>query len=236
MNNETIKRINTIGKAANVLTIIGRVMSIIAVVACIIAGIILLAIPMDSIKFSGGGNLNFEYSVDKELPVKVFDFDDMSTMIKEQNIKIGGIEVDITKADLNETYGSFEGSLNMNNIDMTHIMRLMSMGMFFAAIYAAIILVIMIFGQKLAKAFAVCTSPFEENVIKRMKAFAYSLIPLGIISLFTGSGFKMSDFANLTGIHININFSAIILILAVFLFVQIFNYGAQLQRESDETL
>lgn len=236
MKNDIIKRINTIGKVSSIITLICRIIAIIGAVACIVGGCICLAAPKDTVKFSGGADVNFSYEVDDKLPVKFFGFGDMESDLRGQSIRFGGISVDITKAEMKDNAGVFEGSVNLDNIDAAHFIRMAAVICFLIAIYLAAITVMLVFAQKLAKAFSVCESPFEANVIKRMKAFAYSLIPLGVISLFSGSSFKYASFASVSGLNLNINFTAIILIIAVFLFVQIFNYGAQLQQESDETV
>ena len=66
-----------------------------------------------------------------------------------------------------------------------------------------------------------CDSPFEAKVLKAMKAFAYSLIPWAILKAGSGSASSLS---------------AIIFVLVAITFAHIFNYGAQLQKESDETI
>lgn len=48
-----------------------------------------------------------------------------------------------------------------------------------AVITIAMTLVSLFFAGFLCKAFKECQSPFEENVIKKMRGFAYSLIPMG---------------------------------------------------------
>ena len=96
-------------------------------------------------------------------------------------------------------------------------------------------LVSMIFAGKVCKAFRDCQSPFEENVIRRMQYFAYSLIPTVLLeSVVAGSiGYFLG---NTDGIGVNLNVSTILVVLVVFALVYVFKYGALLQQESDETL
>ena len=93
----------------------------------------------------------------------------------------------------------------------------------------------MIFAGKVCKAFRDCQSPFEENVIRRMQYFAYSLIPTVLLeSVVAGSiGYFLG---NTDGIGVNLNVSTILVVLVVFALVYVFKYGALLQQESDETL
>ncbi|MDE6087635.1 MAG: hypothetical protein K2G25_04550, partial [Oscillospiraceae bacterium] len=65
-----------------------------------------------------------------------------------------------------------------------------------------------------------CETPFEENVLKTMKNFGFALIPTGLVCLSDGG----------------ISLTAIVLIIAIIIFTYIFKYGAELQKESDETV
>ena len=74
--------------------------------------------------------------------------------------------------------------------------------------------------KKMAKALENCNSPFEENVIKSMKHFAFSMIPWGIIY----------------GYFFNSLILTVLIVLIVMAIVYIFSYGAELQHESDDTV
>ena len=103
------------------------------------------------------------------------------------------------------------------------------MGCLAGILILAASLVSCIFGKRLADALAKCDSPFEENVLKKMKAFGFSLIPFAVVSLI------IKGVGLLTAL-----FTLIIILFIIQMRFQfypgIFNYGAELQKESDETV
>ena len=109
----------------------------------------------------------------------------------------------------------------LDKLTGTELKVLAAGAMALIALSLLILSIIVIFGKRLAKALETCDSPFEDNVLKKMKAFGFSLIPWALYKLIVG---------NLGGI------TTVIFVLVVLLFISVFNYGAKLQRESDETL
>ena len=75
----------------------------------------------------------------------------------------------------------------------------------------------------LFRSLEICESPFEENVLKSMKRFAFSFIPVVILEILW-NGHSVSSI------------TTVFIVMVILLFSSIFNYGAQLQQESDETL
>lgn len=108
--------------------------------------------------------------------------------------------------------------------------------MLFTFLYLAMTLTTLFFIGFLCKAFQNCESPFEQNVIKKMKTLAYSLIPWAILSTVSGAvtriflkdGIHMGDFG--------IDLRVVMTVLIILALAYIFQYGAILQQESDETL
>ena len=88
---------------------------------------------------------------------------------------------------------------------------------------------------QLCKAFQACRSPFDEPVIHRMNTFAWTLIVCAVVSCFA----RASVAAILSGwqrMSFNLNLTSVFTALMVFFLCMVFRYGAQLQREADETL
>ncbi|MBQ3159486.1 MAG: hypothetical protein IJC00_03410, partial [Clostridia bacterium] len=88
---------------------------------------------------------------------------------------------------------------------------------------------------KLCQAFQVCRTPIDEPVIQRMTAFAWALIVCAVVSCIA----QASVGALLTGwqrMNFNLNLAPVFTALIVFFLCMVFRYGAQLQREADETL
>lgn len=230
MKNENIKKINTLGKVSRIILVIMRIASIIGIVACLVSSVVMLALPKDD-SFTATGTASAQITVD----------DSTKFFIKSDIVNIGGIKIgsineleecdkainifgtDINlKIDETESNGKkiYDITADLDAQNAKSLIMTICLTCIVAAVFCTIILIAVIFAGKLAKSLETCNSPFEDNVIKSMRNFAFSLIPLAIIYLSEGG----------------INATAIVLIIAVIIFSYIFKYGAELQKESDETL
>jgi hypothetical protein len=86
----------------------------------------------------------------------------------------------------------------------------------------------------LCKAFAKCNSPFDEEVIKKMRLFAISLIPWSVFSML--GNYMIAYMSGSPKVNLSINIAVVFTIVVIFALTYIFRYGAVLQQESDETL
>lgn len=232
MKNATVQKINTMGKVGKILLIIMQVALTISIVACLAGSLIIAVMPKKDL-ITGNGTLTAEVNVTNGGKLALVD---------TPFLTVGGIDIsvieDIEKLDGKE-FSMFDSNADFKvnstekdgvtvynietnfGIDKTRSLYYAGISLLLTgAVVLVIFLFISIFGKKLAKALETCDSPFEEGVIKAMKRFAYSLIPLGIFYLTKGG----------------ISLTGIILVIAVIVFSLIFSYGAELQRESDETL
>ena len=96
-------------------------------------------------------------------------------------------------------------------------------------------LITLFFIGALFKAVGKCQSPFEEDVIKKMRMFAYSLIPWVVFSSISDMASE-GIFNNRVKFSLSVNFNMVFVVLMILALTYIFQYGAVLQRESDETL
>lgn len=230
MKNANIKKINTLGKVSRIILIIVRVCLIIEIVACLIATIAFCTLPKSDV-VTANGTVSAQIKVDCDQLPSIFsdelidldendiDFDAFGTGVKwlvEKNKVNGDLIYDI------------EGKLDIDN---SSSVILGAVGTFaIGAVLGAVMLVIVIFGGKFAKSLEICNSPFEENVRKSMKRFAFSLIPLAISEL----SFSIGNFE--FGWHGAGSFTTVFVIIVILMLTFIFDYGAELQQESDETL
>lgn len=218
MKNENVRKINTIGKVSRILIIICKIAVLIAAIALLVGSILSLAIPNDSIRMSG--------SASAEIVVDTDSYVEQIVKIDETNFdsKIFGAKLKWILKNEGITNGEriFTLDASANNINSSHIKYSIAAVCFLGAIYFAMFFVILCFAHKFAKSLEECNSPFEENVIKHMKKFGISLIPWGVITILISG--------NLNGIVVAL------VVFVILLFISIFKYGAQLQRESDETL
>lgn len=89
--------------------------------------------------------------------------------------------------------------------------------------------------KRLFAVLAKCESPFCEELVKKMKAFGFSLLP---VALFATIGETLSTAFLSAGrdTGISIQWGILIAFAVTMCLVTVFKYGVQLQKESDETL
>ena len=220
MKNNNIKKINDLGKIGKLLCIILIVITAIGIAAVTAMGIAAATLPDDFMKIDGKWNCT-----------TVTDYSS------------GMIGTPYTDEDYNRD-GSFFG-LNIHSVSKytedsgnSNIIKEVSektvngtmsksMKVLFFAIAIFILLMLILldislhFAKTLCKALEKCETPFSDEIVKKMRNFAISLIPFGIFCVGAGG-------ASAIGIAF--------IIIIVLLFSAIFKYGAELQRESDETL
>ena len=97
------------------------------------------------------------------------------------------------------------------------------------------VVIVLYMVKALMKALKECDTPFAETVITAMKRFAYALIPAVVLSAVT-EGLWSMFISGSNGIELSLNLGGLLLIAVIFILVMVFTYGAELQRESDETL
>ncbi len=221
MKNANVTKINTMGKVAHIILIIMKVIAIIGIVCSIIAGIAALALPGDAIYVEG--DCTATINVNSE---NVPSFFEPETIVElpESDINWHGIDLkviwNITRTELSKNEYRYDINGSVDGFSGKAISTAAAVAIFACALWLCAVLAALIFGSKLAKALEKCDSPFEQNVINSMKKFGFSLIPFAAISLL------------LNGIGL----LTVLFTLIILMFIFTFNYGAQLQKESDETL
>lgn len=224
MKNENIRKINTLGKVSRILLIIMRVALIIGIVGCLIATFAFMSIPKTDV-ITADGTVSAQITVDCVQLPPIFGgdiIDDVLDIDKDDiDFALWGTDVEWlveeNKVDNNLIY-DIQGKFDVDNSSTVvwKTVRIMAIG----AVTCVVMLIAVIFGGKLAKALEICTSPFEENVLKSMKNFAFSLIPVAVFEIFWNG----------------VSLVIAVIVIAVIMFAFIFNYGAELQKESDETV
>ena len=114
-------------------------------------------------------------------------------------------------------------------------------------ITGAATIVTFIFLMKLANEFQHCDTPFTTNAIRKMTVFAWVLLGIAILSniasivlnVVSYSHFQMLNSGSILTLLISKLLSpdfSVLAALALLFLTKIFRYGAELQKESDETL
>lgn len=236
MKTEAITKINKMGKAGAILALITKIFLGIGLAGCLIGLIATLVLPKDLVQVHMNGtadvmlNLsNFGENIfgDAEVENQIAD-----NVTKNANITYAGNHFEVSEVKTEDSQMAIKATGELTNFNI----RSCAWALVGAIINLVLLFVSTVFAGKLAKSFRDCTSPFEENVIRNMKAFAYSLIPWSVISSVVGYFCTKIWMSGSTGFDFSIDISIIVIVLVMLALAYIFQYGAVLQQESDETL
>ncbi len=217
MKNENVVKINNLGKVSRILIIIARIINMIAIVCLPIVCIVLLMLPDNSIIITGSATARIIID-DEDLPEHAIRIDE-----QDFDGKILGTALKWIVTDEGTVDGKHEFSINGGINDLTG-KQLKYIALVLAVCGEVILICLYIaltFAQKLAKALENCNSPFEDEVLRRMKAFGIALaVWASSVVLLKG----------ISGIF------AAFVVIVVLLFISVFKYGAQLQQQADDTV
>lgn len=236
MKTDAISKINKIGKIGNIFTIIARIFAIMALVISIAATILFAITPDDFVKV----NVKGDATVDVDLSSFGVTLSEKEQTDLKSDLESGSLTVTTgpssTKLETNSAIVNEEGfSLRADGDMINFSLHNIFLPLLASCIYLIMTIVTLFFIGSLCKAFSTCQSPFEENVIIKMKRLAFSLIPWVILSSITNGlmeGFMTGQF----NFNASVNLDIILVIALIFVLTYIFQYGAVLQQESDETL
>lgn len=228
MENNIQRKVNSIGKAGKIVSIILIVCLSIGAFGLLVGGVVCAALPRDAVEVAFRPNIDVKVS--KSLMGK--EWANIDEAVAQGNAKVGeefsgvtlektddGLLVRVTDVDEIKAFG------------MRDALKAICAG--FIAIASAIVSLVMF--MKLADAFSTCRSPFDEAVIKRMNIFAWTLIVCSVVGA-CAAGAAAAAFSGFGNLDINVSMSPIFTALIVFFLCMIFRYGATLQQEADETL
>ena len=109
-------------------------------------------------------------------------------------------------------------------------MRRYILGFFTAAATAAALWLL----RRMFKVIAGCETVFCEELVKKMKAFGWSLLPVALFDSVSATLARSFMTAGTSGVYIV--WGWLIAFAVTMCLTVVFHYGVQLQRESDETL
>lgn len=232
---DAITKINKMGKAGVILALITKILLGISLGACLIGFGVTLFLPKEFIQFKINGvadvvvdlsqfgkNIFEEGNVDDAQLRKSVE---NSITYEGNHFTVSGLETEGSRMEI-------EAAGSLTSFDM----RSCSWAIAGAIVNLILLFVSTWFVSLLAKAFRDCQSPFEQKVIQRMKWFAFSLIPWAVISNIVAFFERKIWVSGAGGFDYSIDFSVVIIVLVILALAYIFQYGAVLQQESDETL
>ena len=245
MKNQAIEKINKIGKISYIISKIAKVVLIIGLVVALVGAVFCFVLPKNTVKADMSGKMNLELNFES-LGLNEQDIldglDEGELELKVQNIQFGSIETNSNIKIFEQDYKPLEVIQNDSTVVMnletdsnSFTLRDVGLILIIASTALAMTIVTVYFVQALCKEFRDCNSPFEENVIKKMRNLAISLIPWTIISSIIESVLGSFMYGGLK-LSISIDLGIVLVVLIVFVLIYIFKYGAVLQQESDETL
>ena len=199
MKEQAIQKINKVGKISAVVTLVCKILVIFGMITCVAGLVLCLALPKDLIKVTTSGTMLMETSYGAfgiEIPEE--EIEKMNEMqdalergedIMVETVHNGVMGGNLTFTSTGQTYfpTAVEITDKLVRMDMEApevVVTLRSMVglLLLASICMVMTLVTLVFIGNLCKAFRDCTSPFEENVIKKMQHLAYVLIPWTVSS------------------------------------------------------
>ena len=238
-SNNIQTKVNRIGKAGRIVSIILIVLLGIGAFSLLLAGGVCAVLPEDTVEVSFRPNADVLVG---------------RSILGQEWSRIDEIVAEAQEA-LTGKYGEVIQFEKTDRGLLIRLDRLMEEGEVFrlrnalGAIWAGLVgiasaIVALVMFLKLSDAFRVCRSPFDEAVIRRMNIFAWTLIVCAVVGSFAGSAAQSAVMAfQNAGIHVgaknfgvSLDLYPIFAALIVFFLCMVFRYGAQLQREADETL
>lgn len=238
-NNNIQTKVNRIGRAGRIVSIILIVLLSIGAFSLLLAGGVCAVLPEDTVEVSFRPNADVLVG---------------RSILGQEWSRIDEIVAEAQEA-LTGKYGEVIQFEKTDRGLLIRLDRLMEEGEVFrlrnalGAIWAGLVgiasaIVALVMFLKLCKAFEACRSPFDEAVIRRMNIFAWTLIVCAVVGSFAGSAAQSAVMAfQNAGIHVgaknfgvSLDLYPIFAALIVFFLCMIFRYGAQLQQEADETL
>ncbi|MBQ7475100.1 MAG: DUF2975 domain-containing protein [Clostridia bacterium] len=231
MNNST-RKIKVIGKICRILSSIMAVLMIIGTSMLVLAGIVLIAIPQESIAADVEGSADVTVYGDWVDKMTDKDFEKISEKVEEGSFslriranKVNGIEREGNSVVLHAEGGAMHLSL-----------RKIGFALLCYALIPGALIAVFITLRKLMRALETEESPFSDKVVKKMTGFAISLIPYALLKPTFGKLGTMLMTSGDFDIHFGVDLSTAFAALVIILIIMIFKYGAAIQKESDETL
>lgn len=234
MKNEIITKVNTIGKAGQIIANLGKVIIAIGVIACLISGIVLMALPDDMVVLHMDGKATVEVNMPGMIGGSIVTQDGVTATTwgdVNTSMEMNGVKYGVSGMTQTENGYLIEAEAESYTLKFNQLANVV----FLAAVQCVVMWIVIHFISKLCKLFKECETPFTEEIVQALKKIAIALIPMAFLTNLTSSVTDSIMTGNVN-IVIGVDLTTVLLILLVFMLSAIFNYGTMLQQESDETL
>lgn len=230
MNANTLKKVHQFGKVGKIVLTVLLVLSIVATVAAALATVAMAVLPRDAIVVTMTNQTSYQGSSEA-----------MESMWRTQtgqaagegwqNGRVTPFGSAYDTASMHEENGvtvieTTSAPIAFNCGDAARLLLLT--GLFSAALAAALWLL-----RRMFKVIAGCETVFCEELVKKMKAFGWSLLPVALFDSVSATLARSFMTAGTSGVYIV--WGWLIAFAVTMCLTVVFHYGVQLQRESDET-
>lgn len=231
MKQEVVAKINKFGKIGEVIAQISRIFVILGAVILLAAGIFMLAVPKDFIAMDYYVGMDMQVDLDA-VGETVTDEDIEELNMEAYSVAVDGEEMEMVDFTVDRDNNTVAIEMASQPTNIFHPVKIVIF-ILVETLLMVVNFITITFIIKLCKEFKTCETPFSAGVIKRIKQVGFSLIPWCIMypTAEAAANFMVSN-----NLNISIDIGMIIMVLVVLALAYIFQYGAMLQQESDETL
>ncbi|MBO5081124.1 MAG: DUF2975 domain-containing protein [Lachnospiraceae bacterium] len=231
MKQEVVAKINKFGKIGEVVAQISRIFVILGAVILLAAGIFMLAVPKDLFTLDYYVGMDMQVDLDA-IGETVTDEDIEELNMEAYSVAVDGEEMEMVDFTVDRDNNTVAIEMASQPTNIFHPVKIVIF-ILVETLLMVVNFITITFIIKLCKEFKTCETPFSAGVIKRIKQVGFSLIPWCIMypTAEAAANFMVSN-----NLNISIDIGMIIMVLVVLALAYIFQYGAMLQQESDETL
>ena len=237
MNNSGIKKINTAGLIGYIVCILLIVCSVSCMVVTAIGTAAAIAVSKENVSARISTNIdisstgNFLEKLNKYMNIS--GVENLSDLITEDGETVKVNDRDVSEVTVAKTEGgSFSVDVKTNEITFSTARIIASLVVSFIFLGAVTVMLHLL--KALMKSLKACETPFTDDVIRNMTRFANSLIPVVVLNMLCGG--LWNAVTRGAEIGLTVNLGSVLVVAVIYLLVIVFRYGAQLQKESDETL
>lgn len=237
MKNEAVVKVNRFGKVGTIIAKILRIVMMIGAIGILVGAIVLAVIPKNIVKIRSDKKLSV--TIDTSV-IESMSEEEKQQWLDKQYVKA---TADAAALEINdEKFVIVDTSIEGDNLLMDAEVEGAEYNAHTIIPYLLLVIlgivatiVIVVFAQKLCESFRDCETPFSDVVIKRMKNLSIALIPWAVINGICES--SLSAFVNGSdSITLGLDLGTALVVLIIIALTFVFKYGAELQRQSDETL
>lgn len=245
MRNTTIQKINRFGKIGRVILTVLIVLTIIATVAVTAATVIIGTLPKDAVTVSVSSNAKitvkagwFNALWDAVVDGVSYASDDgtISFVPPEDtplqvNFKLFGTDCSSATIHSDGSQKIIDASTDAFVYELRHLVIVLAAGIVFLLSVTGAMWTL----KRLFRGFESCETPFCEDIVKKIRCFGFSLIPVAVLSSVCETVVR-SLLAASQEVDVYVDWGVVIAFAVTVCLGTVFKYGVQLQRESDETL